>query len=110
SSNTLRADGAIKVNVDVKNTGKRAGEEVIEMYVKHLDSKVERPLKELKGFARIPLHPGETKTITLELKGEQLAYWNTAQHRFMTENDHVQIMVGSSSANIKLNKTVRVIR
>jgi beta-glucosidase len=110
SSNILRADGAIKVNVDVKNTGTRAGEEVVEMYVKHLDSKVERPLKELKGFARIPLRPGETKTVMLELRGEQLAYWNVAEHRFVTENDHVQIMVGSSSANIKLNNTVRVIR
>ncbi len=110
SSHTLRADGSIIILVDVKNTGKRAGEEVVEMYVKHLGSAVERPLRELKGFTRLPLQPGEKKTVTLELRGEQLAYWNTAQHRFTVEPDQVQIMVGSSSADIKLDKTVRVVR
>jgi beta-glucosidase len=110
SSDSLRADGSFSIHVDVKNTGVRAGEEVVQMYVRHLNSTIERPLKELKGFARIPLQPGETKTVTLPLRGEQLAYWNTAQHRFVIENDKVQIMIGSSSTDIKLNKTVRVIR
>jgi beta-glucosidase len=110
SSRTLRSNGSIKVSVDVRNTGGHAGEEVVEMYVKHLDSAVERPLKELKGFARIALQPGERKTVTLELKGEQLAYWNTAGHRFTVEQDRAQIMVGSSSADIKLSETVRVVQ
>jgi beta-glucosidase len=109
SSISLRADGSIGVSVNVKNTGTRAGEEVVQMYVKHLDSKVERPIKELKGFARVLLHPGETKTVTLRLKGEQLAYWNTAERRFLVEQERVQVMVGGSSADIKLNKTLRVL-
>jgi beta-glucosidase len=109
SSNSLRANGSVSVQVNVKNTGTRAGEEVLQMYVRHLNSMVERPLKELKGFARIPLQPGEMRTVTLALRGEQLAYWNVAQHRFVIENDKVQIMIGSSSADIRLNKTVRVI-
>ncbi len=99
----------VNVSVDVKNTGRRAGEEVVQLYVKHLDSKVERPLKELKGFARVALRPGETKTVQLTLKQEQLAYWDAARHRFTVEDGRVLIMVGSSSADIKLEKAVRVV-
>ena len=78
------------------------------MYVKHLNSSVQRPIKELKGFARVALPPGETKTVSLELRGDQLAYWDASQHRFVVENDKIQIMVGSSSADAKLSKIIRV--
>jgi beta-glucosidase len=98
----------VTVTVDVKNTGRRAGEEVVQLYVRHLDSKVERPLKELKGFARVALRPGETKTVQLSLKPEQLAYWDAARRRFTIEDGRVMVMVGSSSADIKLEKAVRV--
>lgn len=108
SANTLRANGSLKVSVDVKNTGKRAGEEVVQLYVKHMDSKVERPLKELKGFRRIALQPGEQKTVTLELKGEQLAYWDATRHRFTVENGRVQVMIGSSSTDLRLSKVVGI--
>jgi beta-glucosidase len=110
TSNSLRARGSIKVSLRVKNTGSRAGEEVVQMYVKHLGSAVERPLKELKGFARVSLRAGETKTVTLTLRGEQLAYWDTARRQFAVEQGRVMIMVGGSSADIKLNKAVRVLR
>ncbi len=96
------------VSVDVKNTGRREGEEVVQLYVKHLESSVERPLKELKGFARVALSPGETKTVQLTLKPEQLAYWDAARHRFTVEDGRVNVMVGSSSADIKLEKVVHV--
>lgn len=99
----------ISVSVDVKNTGTRAGEEVVQLYVKHLDSAVERPLKELKGFARVALQPGETTTVRLTLKGEQLAYWDAARHRFTVEDGRVMVMLGSSSVDIKLEKSVRVV-
>jgi beta-glucosidase len=106
----LPDDGSINVSVDVKNTGSRAGEEVVQMYVRHLDSKVERPLKELKGFARVFLKPGEVKTVTLPLKSEGLAYWDAARRRFVVERDRVEILVGGSSADVRLRKAVRVIR
>ncbi|HEV7893257.1 MAG TPA: glycoside hydrolase family 3 C-terminal domain-containing protein [Pyrinomonadaceae bacterium] len=105
----IPTDGSITVSVDVKNTGGRAGEEVVQMYLKHLDSKVARPLKELKGFARVALKPGESKTVRLTLKGEQLAYWNAGERRFVPEGETVQIMVGSSSADIRLDKNARVL-
>ncbi len=102
-------DSPISISVDVKNTGRLAGEEVVQLYVKHLASAVERPLKELKGFARVALRPGELKTVRLTLKGEQLAYWDAARRRFTVEDGRVMVMVGSSSADIKLEKAVRIV-
>jgi beta-glucosidase len=110
SSATLNANGSITVSVDIKNTGARPGEEVVQMYVKHLNSAVERPIKELKGFKRIALLPRQTKTVAMTLSGDQLAYWNLSQNRFTVENGNVRIMVGSSSADIKLNQTLKVVR
>jgi beta-glucosidase len=110
SGESLRANGSILVKVDLKNTGIRAGEEVVQLYVKHLLSSVQRPEKELKAFARIALRAGETRTVTLELKGEQLAYWEVSRHEFVVEPGTVQIMIGSSSADIKLRKLIKVMK
>jgi len=93
----------------VKNTGDGAGEEVVQMYVKHLKSSVERPIKELKGFKRISLQPGPTKTLTM-LQGTQLAYWNSIRHSSVVGNGKIQIMGGSSSADTHLNKSIDVIQ
>jgi beta-glucosidase len=108
SSGLLKRDGEITVSVDVKNTGSRAGEEVVQMYVSHLNSKVERPIEELKGFQRIALQPGETKKVRLPLKASALAYWNSAKGAFEVEPDQVSIKMGSSSADIKLQQIVSV--
>jgi beta-glucosidase len=104
----LADGGSINISVEVKNTGTRAGEEVVQMYVRHLDSKVERPDRELKGFARVPLRPGEVKTVTLPLESAALAYWDAARHKFVVERDRIEVLFGSSSVDIKLRKTVRV--
>ncbi|HEX8292784.1 MAG TPA: glycoside hydrolase family 3 C-terminal domain-containing protein, partial [Pyrinomonadaceae bacterium] len=82
SARTLPAGGSVDVTFDLKNTGRRAGEEVVQLYVTHLGSKVERPLKELKGFARVALRPGETKRVRLALAAERLAYWDAKSKRF----------------------------
>jgi beta-glucosidase len=108
SSQQLKRDGEITVSVDVRNTSSRAGDEVVQMYVTHVNSRVDRPIEELKGFKRIALQPGETKTIRLPLKASALAYWNSAKHTFEVEPDQVNIRVGSSSADIKLQQTVSV--
>jgi len=110
SSKTLNVNGSISVSVDLKNTGRRAGEEVVQMYVKHLNSAVDRPLQELKGFRRIALLPGQTKTVTIPLRASQLAYWDVGKHAFTVEEDNVRVMVGSSSADIKLTSDVRVVK
>jgi beta-glucosidase len=110
SSESISSKDSITVNVDVKNTGNRAGEEVVQMYVKYLNPSVERPIKELKGFQRIPLEPSETKNVSMTLKGEQLSYWDAAQKRFAMENGKIQIVIGPSSADNKVEATVDVVQ
>jgi len=109
SADALDADAALTVSVDVTNTGARAGDEVVQLYVKHLDSAVERPLQELKGFRRMSLQPGETQTVTLPLAARDLAYWNIAEQRFVIEHDTIQLRIGRSSADIQQETTVNVV-
>jgi beta-glucosidase len=92
----------------VKNAGTRSGEEVVQMYVKHLNSSVERPLLELKGFIRIPLAPGQKTNVTFTLPANRLAYWKVTAHRYEIEHDRVEVAVGGSSANLQLKKTIQV--
>jgi beta-glucosidase len=104
----LKRDGQITVSVDVSNTGARDGDEVVQLYVKHLGSKVERPGKELRGFQRVHLARGETKTVEIPLKAQALAYWNEAKGGFEVEAEPIGIMVGSSSADVKLERRITV--
>jgi beta-glucosidase len=108
SAEQLKSGGEITVSVDVRNTGLRAGDEVVQMYVAHVNSKVERPIEELKGFKRIALQAGEIKTVSLPLKASTLAYWNSVRGAFEVEPDQVKIRVGSSSADIKLQQMLTV--
>jgi beta-glucosidase len=110
SAASLKKDGEVTVSVDVRNTGSRAGDEVVELYVTHLKSKVDRPIKELKGFARVSLKPGETRTVQIPLKAERLAYWDEAQYKWIVEEEPVKIVLGSSSSDVKVEKTLAVVR
>ena len=76
--------------------------------MKHLNSKVDRPLKELKGFRRITLAPNETRTVQIPLKAQALAYWDAGKKSWVVEPDRVKLMVGSSSADVKLEKTIDI--
>jgi beta-glucosidase len=108
SAPTLRAGGAITVSVDVTNSGTRAGDEVVQLYVQHVGSKVPRPLLELRGYQRVRLKPGETRTVALPLPADGLAYWDTAADRWVTEADRVRLRVGASAADLRLETTVEV--
>ena len=105
---SVRAGGEMVVSVDVTNTGKRKGDEVVQLYVKHVNSKVDRPAKELKGFQRVTLKPSETRTVQIPVKAADLAYWNVEGHRWTVEPDQVRLMVGGSSADVRLDKTIVV--
>lgn len=94
--------------MDVKNTGTRAGDEVVQLYVKHVDSAVERPIKELRGFTRIALQPNETRTVQLPLKASELTYWDAAKQAYVVEPGKLNIMLGGSSADVRVEKTVMV--
>ena len=108
SSTTLKEDGTTMVSVEVKNTGSRDGDEVVQMYVSHEGSSVVRPVEELKGFARVSLKAGETKTVTLPLAAKALAYWDETTKAFVVEKDLVEVKVGGSSNDLPLNTMVQV--
>ncbi len=110
SATRMGPDGDITVSVNVKNAGPRAGDEVVQLYVRHEKSKVERPLKELRGFERVALQAGETKTVQMKLKAASLAYWDEKASRFVVEDEPVRLMVGGSSADVRLETTVTVSR
>jgi beta-glucosidase len=108
SSPQLAKDGTVTVSVDVTNTGSRAGDAVVQMYVKHLGTKVEQPREALKGFQRVNLQANETKTVQIPLKASTLAWWDEKLPGFRVEAEPVRVMIGDSSADIALSTTVHV--
>ncbi len=96
------------ISVDVTNKGKVAGDEVVQLYVRYPDSQVERPLKDLRGFDRIHLQPGETQQVVLSLKANDLRYWNPDDDEWVLEKTPVEILIGSSSADIREQVTIEV--
>ncbi|QEE50868.1 beta-glucosidase [Flavobacterium alkalisoli] len=108
NNETLSKNGELDVKVTVSNTGKRDGEEVIQLYVKHLNSKVERPIQELKAFKRVAIKAGETKTVSLTLRAKDLEYWNTAKQRFELEPEDIEILAGGSSDATVLKKQITI--
>jgi beta-glucosidase len=107
SSPTLKE--AVEIAVDVSNTGDREGDEVVQLYVSHENSKVERPAKELKGFSRVSLRPNETRTVRFRLSPKDLAYWNVSRHNWETEKDEVKVVVGGSSKDERAEGRLKVL-
>jgi beta-glucosidase len=105
---SVKADGEVDVTVKVKNTGKRASDEVVQMYVQHLGSAVERPQLELKGFERVHIEPGAEKNVVIELKPRDLAYWDTAAHLWRVEKEPVRILAGGSSAQLPVQAILQI--
>jgi beta-glucosidase len=97
-----------EVSVVVENTGARAGDEVVQLYVHEVKSRVPRPAKELRGFARVSLKPGEKQTVTLALPREKLAFYDETKHAFVVDPGAYEIMVGGSSADIRLTNRIEV--
>ena len=104
----VKADGAVQVTVKVKNTGKRASDEVVQLYVEHLGSKVDRPQLELEGFKRVRIEPGATQDVTLELKPRDLAYWDAGAHVWRVEQEQVRVLAGGSSDSLPVQATLTV--
>lgn len=96
----------VHVTVLVKNTGTRDGEEVVQLYASYPDSKVERPAKQLRAFSRVPISAGEVKEVVFDIPKEDFAYWDEAQNKFVIEPGKVQLLIGASSADIRLEGEV----
>jgi len=101
----ISARGSTRVLVDLTNTGKRRGAEVVQMYIRDCVSSVTRPVKELKGFQKISLQPGETQTVALEITSESLAFYDINM-KFTVEPGEFEIMIGNSSRDGDLQKVV----
>jgi beta-glucosidase len=106
SSQTFRDMDGLTVSVDVTNTGKMAGKEVVQVYVREHESRLVRPPKELKGFTKVELQPGETKTVTVSLDFQAFAYYHPAYRQWITEDGEYDILIGASSSDIRCTKTV----
>ena len=102
---TADASGA---TLTVRNTGKRAGAEVVQLYVSKADSKLPVPVQELKGFVKVSLQPGEAKELRISLDDKAFRYWNVATNRWETEGGEYEIRIGASSEDIRLTAVVVV--
>jgi beta-glucosidase len=102
------AGDTVMVRVDVTNTGQRAGDEVVQLYVRYPGSRVERPVRELRGYRRVHLEPGATRTVELALATASLAYWDADADRWVHEAQPIELEVGASSGDIRVRHTIRL--
>jgi len=109
SAQTFRDVDGLTVSLEVKNTGKVTGKEVVQVYVHDHKSRLVRPPKELKGFAKVELQPGETKTVTISLDFRAFAYYHPAYKQWITEDGEFDILIGASSTDIRHTKTVTLL-
>jgi len=108
SSDSIAANEQVTVSVDVTNTGSVASDEVVQLYVKDVQATVKRPIKELLGFERVSIPAGETKTVNFTLPASELAFWDVSSHSWHLEEGYFGVMVGSSSADIRLTTSLYV--
>ncbi|WP_419888409.1 glycoside hydrolase family 3 C-terminal domain-containing protein [Neobacillus niacini] len=104
----IKDNETITVTVKVKNTGNMAGKEIVQLYVRDVESNIPRPEKELKGFEKVSLIPGEEKTVSFQLDKRAFAYYNVKIKDWHVESGVFEILVGKSSREILLKETVNV--
>lgn len=97
----MTADGTVTVSVPVKNTGDREGKEVVQLYISDKKSSLPRPVKELKGFEKVTLAPGEEKVVSFTINSEALSYFDDKKHEWVAEPGKFEALVGASSTDIK---------
>jgi len=98
----------VRIRVTVGNSGPMAGDEVVQLYLRDLQSSVEREMKALKGFIRLPLEPGESKTAVFAIDKRQLSFYDERQHQWIAEPGEFEVLVGSSSRDIRLTGKFRL--
>jgi beta-glucosidase len=106
SATTFKDVDGLTVSVDVTNTGKLAGKEIVQLYVHDCESSLVRPPKELKGFAKLELQPGETKTVTMVLDFRAFAFYHPGHKQWVAESGQFELLIGASSADIRCTLSV----
>jgi len=105
SADEVTNDGKLTITFEIKNIGKVAGSEIPQLYVRDVKSSVERPVKELKGFTKLFLKPGETKQVTFTIDKSALSFYDVNSKSFIAEPGEFEILIGSSSEKIELKDT-----
>ena len=100
-SRTMTADGDITVSVDITNSGDCEGKEVVQLYISDLKSSLPRPVKELKGFRKVSLSPGESTTVTFTISKEDLSFFDPDRHEWVAEPGKFKALIGSASDDIR---------
>jgi beta-glucosidase len=108
-SKKIPADGAAKVTFTVKNSGKRDGDEVAQVYFRHVNSAVPQPKLALCGFTRVHLKRGESSRVTVEVPATRLRYWDTQKKRYVVEPGDYEILIGAASDDIRLKLPIAVV-
>ena len=98
---SMAKDGQMTFTVDVRNTGDREGAEVVQLYIADPVAGIDRPSKELKGFEKITLKPGETKTVSFTIEADDLSYYSIEQNGWVADAGEFQALIGPSSADIR---------
>ncbi|MET7279279.1 glycoside hydrolase family 3 C-terminal domain-containing protein [Kribbella sp. NPDC005582] len=108
ASPVVKANGRLKVSVDVTNTSRTASEEVVQLYTSQRTSRVAQPIKTLRGFQRLAFAPGQRRTVSFDVKASDLAFWDVTRNKWTVESALQDVQVGSSSADIRARTTVAV--
>lgn len=103
SSKEITPNDKLTVTLKVKNTGKVKGSEVVQLYIKDIESKIDRPTKELKGFKKVSLNPDEEKTVEMTIDKNALSFFDPTTKEWIAESGEFEILIGSSSQDIKLS-------
>jgi len=106
SKKTIQKNDSITLSIEVKNTGKMKGAEIVQLYISDTESSVERPIKELKHFDKIMLKPGEKSTVNFTVKTGDLAFWSETDHGWKVEPGSFEIQIGASSRDIRLTENI----
>jgi len=108
SDNQIAPGGGSSVSVQVRNTGERPGQTVVQLYVRDVETTLERPGKELKAFSKVSLRPGETQTVTLALDMRSLAYFDDRRNAWVADAGDFELLIGQSSDELPIRRTVRL--
>ncbi len=109
SKDKFNENDKLHVSLKIKNTGKIEGKEIVQLYIQDVESSLPRPLKELKGFQKVNLKPGESKNIQLKLTIKDFSFWNPETKNWSAEKGLFVLQAGSSSKDIRLKKEVELI-
>jgi beta-glucosidase len=102
------AQKSLTLSIDITNTGSRDGDEIPQLYVRKTQSTITRPIKQLKGFQRLTIAKGQTKTVTFTLPFSELAIWDEPSKSFLVEPGTYEVLLGASSQDIRARQTFQV--